>query len=61
MTTVERSAIQQAGQRGDTAALFADALATCEQIVATYHHAAGCGPAYYQMARDVVERVKVAA
>lgn len=60
MTTIERSAIQQAGQRGDAAALFADSLAVCEQILATFHHADGCGPAYYQMARDVVSRVKPA-
>lgn len=63
MTTAERFAIHQAGERGDAAFMppadvSLDALAVCEQVVATFHHADGCGPAYYQMALDVINRVK---
>lgn len=59
MTTAERSAIQQAGALGDE--VFRAALAVCEEVAASFSHAPGCGPAFYQAAREVVAMMKVAA
>jgi hypothetical protein len=37
------------------------ALQVCEEVVAHFSHANGCGPSFYQAAVEVLGMVKVAA
>lgn len=37
------------------------ALQVCEEVAAHFSHAPGCGPAFYQQAREVIDMMKAAA